>query len=151
MPSILQRRVALVALFGVFLIPLAMSSLRGLTHVLSCREAVETPFTVLVEDGEPLTVVSSTQLVAGEEGGLCGGLAVVIQARSLDAERVALTIPVINGTDLPWRGTVELRVGGTPIPLPVGRVGAGSTAIEEVELTLRPGSHELSGSLLVGP
>lgn len=51
MPSILKSRIALVALIGVFLIPIMSSSLRGLTHVLTCEGSVETPFSVVVEEG----------------------------------------------------------------------------------------------------
>ena len=51
MPSILKSRIAIVALLAVFLIPVGTSSLRGLTHVLTCEAEVEKPFSVIFEDG----------------------------------------------------------------------------------------------------
>ncbi|MGH2809124.1 MAG: hypothetical protein ACRDKT_17810, partial [Actinomycetota bacterium] len=62
MPPILRSRLALVALMGAFLIPIGMSSLRGLTHVLSCKQEARQPFTVIVSPvGEP-EVLSSMRI-----------------------------------------------------------------------------------------
>ena len=70
MPSILRSRVALAALIGVFLIPIVGTSMRGLTHVLTCEDQVETPFTVVIDEGAAPIVLSSRQLTAGEDEGL---------------------------------------------------------------------------------
>ena len=42
----------MLALLGTFLIPIGTSSLRGLTHVLTCAEDTETPFTVVLKRNE---------------------------------------------------------------------------------------------------
>ena len=43
MPSALRAQVALIALLGVLLIPIGTSSLRGLTHILTCQESAAAP------------------------------------------------------------------------------------------------------------
>ncbi len=151
MASILRSRLAVAALLGVFLIPIGLSSLRGLTHVLTCSEQVESPFTVVVGgDGGPM-VVSSTQLVAGTEPGLCGGLDVVMLARPAGTDRIQLTVEVANRTNHPWLGTIDLNLDGNSIPVDIGRVASGEFEQDTVLFRLDPGSHELDGSLLIGP
>lgn len=151
MPSILRSRVALALLLGAFLIPIGMSSLRGLTHLLTCDEAVATPFTLVVpERGDP-TVVSSTTIERGQQGGLCGGLFVNPQARAEGSRKVAMTLPIENRTEFGWQGTVKLVLGSVTIPVGIGEIAAGATESDTVHLELDPGSHEISGSLLIGP
>lgn len=156
MPSILKSQIALVALLAVFLIPIALSSLRGLTHVLTCAEEVSTPFTVIFDEGEAL-VLSSTAIVAGDEPTLCGGLVVDMQASTVGADQADLVLFVSNRSDYDWRGTVTVALGDPGIlgevliPVPIGSVGAGESASETLMVTLGEGSHELSGRLLVGP
>jgi hypothetical protein len=150
-PSILRSRAALAVMLGAFLIPIGMSSLRGLTHVLTCDDEVTTPFTLIVpERGEP-TVVSSTIIERGQEGGLCGGLFVNPQARAEGTGRVAMTLPIQNRTEFPWQGTVKLVLGDITVPVGIGEIPAGKTESDTVHLDLDPGSHEISGSLLIGP
>src|SRR3546814_7832459 len=53
MPSALRAQVALVGLLAVLLIPIGTSSLRGLTHILTCQDDSATPFSVVVpEEGQ---------------------------------------------------------------------------------------------------
>jgi len=150
-PSILRSRAALVVMLGAFLIPIGMSSLRGLTHVLTCDEAVTTPFTLIVPDEGDPTVVSSTIIERGQEAGLCGGLFVNPQARAEGSRRVAMTLPIENRTEFPWQGTVKLVLGNITIPVDIGEIAAGERESDTVHLDLDPGSHEISGSLLIGP
>ncbi|MDH5371321.1 MAG: hypothetical protein OEX97_00085 [Acidimicrobiia bacterium] len=151
MPSILKSRMALAALIGVFLIPILSSSLRGLTHVLTCTGQVETPFTVIIEEGSDPIVLSATQLIAGEEDAICGGIDVDFQARSVASTRIALTVVVINESSDPWRGTIDLELGRVRIPISIGLVAAGSEEAETVVLNLNEGESEIAGSLLIGP
>jgi hypothetical protein len=138
-------------MLGAFLIPIGMSSLRGLTHVLTCDDEVTTPFTLVVpERGEP-TVVSSTTIERGQEGGLCGGLFVNPEAEAEGPGRVAMTLPIQNRTEFPWQGTVKLVLGDITVPVGIGEIPAGETESDTVHLDLDPGSHEISGSLLIGP
>lgn len=151
MPALLRSRLALVALFVVFLIPVTQSSLRGLTHVLSCTERVDTPFQViLVEDEEPI-VTGSSVITAGDEPTLCGGLAVQISAGPSDSADIDVVVSVDNQSENDWFGTVEVDVVGVRVPVDIGRIDAGTTEERHVSLTLPDGVTEFGGSLLVGP
>ena len=153
MPSALRSRIALVVLLGAFLIPLGTSSLRGLTHVLTCQEEAEVPFTIVTpEDGGASTVASSSVLNRGEEAGVCGGL--VLNPGIGQAERggrVKLLLPITNNTEDDWRGTVRLRVGSTLVPVDIGEIRAGDTETSTVNVRIDPGQLEVNGSLLIGP
>jgi hypothetical protein len=150
-PAHLRSRLALVALFVVFLIPVTQSSLRGLTHVLSCTERVDTPFQViLLADEEPI-VTGSSVITAGEERTLCGGLAVQISAGPSDSADIDVVVSVDNQSSHDWFGTVEIDVVGIRVPVDIGRIDAGTTEESRVSLTLPDGVTEFGGSLLVGP
>ena len=151
MPLTLRGRAALFALLAVFLIPVGMSSLRGLTQVVTCAERVESPFTLQLAEGTTPIVVTSNRIEAGEERGVCGGLSLDLRARGESPTDVAMIVIVANPTDALWRGTVQLVIGGTSYPVPIGEVEPGGTARAEVGHHLRPGAYELSGSLLIGP
>ena len=150
MPSTLRARVALFALLGVFLIPVVISSLRGLTHVLTCRDPVETPFSLRIVPGAEPVLVSSQLLRRDEPRLLCGGLAVDMRARAVDG-RVAMEVPITNHSPHPWHGTVLMRLGATSLPVDVGEVPPGGMGTDEVVFDLAPGLHEVGGSLLIGP
>jgi hypothetical protein len=156
MPAILRSRLALLALMGAFLIPIGMSSLRGLTHVLVCEKEVKQPFTMVVTaSGEP-QILSSTRLARAPEAapngrGICGGLLIEPRARSEGRGRIAFTLPVRNLTDHIWRGTIAVRLGSIQIPVDVGEVGPGETGSDTILLNLDPGEHKVDGSLFVGP
>lgn len=151
MPSILRSRLALFALLGAFLIPIGMSSLRGLTHVLTCEEQVATPFSLVIpEKGEPL-VTTSTRLTRGEEPGVCGGLSLNMGARIAGGRKVAMVLPITNETEYEWRGTVRLVLGDTSIPVDIGAIEPGETEEDVVTFELDPGTHAVEGSLLIGP
>ena len=141
---------------GAFLIPIGMSSLRGLTHVLVCEKEVKQPFTMVVTaSGEP-QILSSTRLARAPEAapngrGICGGLLIEPRARSEGRGRIAFTLPVRNLTDHIWRGTIAVRLGSIQIPVDVGEVGPGETGSDTILLNLDPGEHKVDGSLFVGP
>lgn len=150
MPPILRSRLALLALLGAFLIPIGMSSLRGLTHVLTCKEETRQPFTVIITDGVP-EVLSSIRIGREDTGRLCGGLTLETQARAGERNEVTLIFPITNHTEHLWRGTVSAVVGKTTIPIDVGEVPAGETRRGTIDLTLPKGAIEVDGSLLIGP
>lgn len=139
-------------MLGAFLIPIGTSSLRGLTHVLVCEKEAEQPFTMVVPpEGEP-EILSSLLIARGEEGDkICGGLTIEPRAQTEGPGTIAFTLPITNHTDHLWRGTVSLRLGDTHIPVDVGEVAPGETASDTVEFTLDEGTHEVDGSLLIGP
>jgi hypothetical protein len=150
-PALLRSRLALVALFVVFLIPVTQSTLRGLTHVLSCVERVDTPFQViLLEDEEPI-VTGSAVITADDPGTLCGGLAVQLGAGPSDTADIDVIVTVDNQSDNDWFGTIELGVVGVRIPVDIGRIDAGTAEQRTISLRLPEGVTEFDGSLLVGP
>lgn len=150
MPPILRSRLALLTLLGVFLIPIGMSSLRGLTHVLTCKQEAKQPFTVVVTEGNP-EVLSSMRIGRGDTGQLCGGLTLETKARSGTGGNISLVLPITNHTEHLWRGTVSVLIGKTTIPVDIGEVPAGETRQDTIDLELKKGTTELNGSLLIGP
>jgi hypothetical protein len=156
MPTTLRSRIALFVLMTMFLIPVSVSTLRGLTHVLTCQAQVETPFSLILQAEQEPTVISATRIERQEEGEaatgrLCGGLSVDLRARTIAPGEVEMNVPITNHTAFPWQGTVLFQVGETAIPIDVGSVAPGKTASDVVEFSLDPGQHEVSGSLLIGP
>lgn len=157
MPSALRAQVALIALFGVLLIPIGTSSLRGLTHVLSCRGTSATPFSVEVVAGGPPVVSGSTVIERNPDGSvdsreLCGGLTLDLMVGSHVEDEAEVTLAITNRSDVGWHGTVQLRLDDTLIPLAIGAIGAGDTATEDLPLHLDAGrTYALEGTLLIGP
>ena len=152
----LRSRIALFVLMTMFLIPVAVSTLRGLTHVLTCQAQVATPFSLILQPEQEPTVISATRIERQEEqeedpSRLCGGLSVDLRARTVAPGEVEMDVPITNHSRFHWQGTVLFRVGNTAIPIDVGSVGPGKTATDIVQFSLDPGQHELSGSLLIGP
>lgn len=146
-----RSRLALVVLLAVFLIPVGTSSLRGLTHVLTCSGAAASTFTLIAADGQEPTMVSSTVIERGAEPLLCGGLSLDLAAGAAGEGRVEIRVPITNHSDLPWNGTVRLELGGTSIPLAIGRIAPRATVEDRVTVRLSEGAQDLSGALLLGP
>lgn len=154
MQTSLRGRLAMFALMGAFLIPISVSSLRGLTHVLTCEQKVETPFTMVIHKDRPPEVLSSTKITRGQQEGLCGGLIVDLRARSAPEQKVRLIVVIHNKTNSLWKGTVSLGLKGErslSFPVEIGSIAAGKTRSGSVDLALPSGSTELAGSLLLGP
>ena len=151
MPSILRSRLALFALMGIFLIPIGTSSLRGLTHVLTCRDAVEQPFTLVVPPNGPPELLSSLRITREKPEKLCGGLTMDARVSAAGEGKIAFELPIKNSTEFVWRGTVKLQLGQTSIPVDIGEIAAGDTESDTVTFDLDEGTHEVDGSLLIGP
>jgi hypothetical protein len=150
MPSILRSRLGLLALVIAFLIPIGMSSLRGLTHVLTCRERVRTPFTLIIPELGAPEAVTSTR-IHRDDASICGGLSLDLGTRVKGPDELAMVIPITNESEYLWQGTVQLDLDGTAIPVRIGRIPSGATGSDTVSFDLERGSHEVSGSLLIGP
>ncbi len=155
LPMALRAKVAAVILLGIFFVPFATSDLRGLTHVLSCTDAVSA--SLLVDDtassGEA-PVLGSAETITREEAGLglCGGLGVDLQLTSARNGRAEVEVAITNATEHDWRGTIELRFDGTPVPVAIGSIDEGATERDTVELRVRSGrAYEITGTLLIGP
>lgn len=134
------------------MIPLGTSSLRGLTHVLTCSEEVGTPFSVSIpESGEPTVTTSSRLELNPQDEEDCNGLEVQIGARLAEDGDLVLVLPLSNPTEFGWHGSIEIAVGGIPIPVDIGGVAPGETTEETIELELPEGTSELDGTLLLGP
>lgn len=157
MPSALRAQVALMGLLAVLLIPVATSSLRGLTHVLTCQDASATPFSVEVPEDGPPTISSSTVIERSPDGTLesrevCGGLILDLVMGSAEPDHADVTVSITNNSDYGWRGSVQLHLDDTSIPIDIGQIDAGTTASDSFEVDLDPGNtYELDGTLLVGP
>lgn len=151
-PTILRSRLALVLLLGVFLIPIGVSSLRGLTHVLTCDEEVATPFTITIpETGGPPSIASSQQFTRDQLDGQCGGLFLNMAVSQTEPDEIQVTLPIENRSEETWRGTIELDLNGTKVPVDIGEIKAGERATDTIDVSLRKGTTALEGSLLIGP
>lgn len=157
MPSALRAQVALIALLAVLLIPIGTSSLRGLTHILTCRDRSATPFSVDVPESGPPTISSSTVIERAPSGEvvsheICGGLTLDLIMGSRQVNRTDVTLVITNNSEFGWRGSVQLRLGEILIPVDIGEIAAGGTATDDFELRLDSGRrYEIEGSLLIGP
>jgi len=150
-PSALRSRLALIALLGAFLIPILLSSLQGITHVLTCQQKTNVPFTVqLPAHGQP-TISSSSVITRETAAGLCGGLHLDMRVGTESANKVKIILPIQNGTKFDWEGTVKLHLGGADVPVRIGRIPAGKTQQDVIHFHVDPGTHEINGSLLIGP
>ena len=157
--SALRAQVALIGLLACLLIPVATSSLRGLTHILTCKNAVATPVAIDVDEAGRATLSGSQVIVrngsteqAGNE--LCGGLLVDVQLKA-DQPKPAqtdATIVITNNSDFGWRGSVQLDMNGVEIPIDIGEIASGEEASDSFTLHLHKGkSYQISGNLLIGP
>jgi hypothetical protein len=157
MPSALRAQVALIGLLAVMLIPIGTSSLRGLTHILTCQDDSDTPFSIEVPAEGPPVISSSAVLerdpngeVASQE--VCGGLLLDLMMGSERAGRANVTLAITNNSEYGWHGSVQLRLDDTLIPIDIGAIDAGETETDSFELRLdRSRTYEVQGRLLVGP
>jgi hypothetical protein len=118
----LRSRLALILMLGAFLIPIGMSSLRGLTHLLTCQQEAATPFTLVAPEGLEPQLLSSTRISAEDDELLCGGLSLNMGARAEGPGEVTMILPITNHSDYLWQGTVTLKLGDTSIPVDIGSV-----------------------------
>jgi hypothetical protein len=152
MPPALRSRIALLVLLGTFLIPVGTSSLRGLTHVLTCRDETEIPFTLIVSEDGPPVIISSRAITRETANGVCGGLVLDMGVGpGSSSRRVVLRLPITNNTEFDWSGTVSLKIGSTFVPVEIGEIKSGETEADTVSLHVDPGELEVNGSLLIGP
>ena len=151
MPSSLRARFALLGLLGCLLIPIATTSLRGLTHVLTCEEKSATPFTIDVTPAGPVTTGSSV-FTRDDTGQLCGGLHLDIGVSNATLDKATLRFGISNDTNYGWLGSVTLRLDGTDIPVNIGAIPAHQTRSDTVDIGLQQDrSYEIGGTLLIGP
>jgi hypothetical protein len=157
MPSALRAQVALIGLLGVLLIPIGTSSLRGLTHILTCQESAATPFSIEVPADGPPVISSSIVITRNPDGSVpdrsvCGGLTLDLLVGSRAEDRANATLAITNESDYGWRGSVQIKLDDIDIPIDIGEIRAGETATDTFELRLDEGrTYEIEGDLLVGP
>lgn len=136
----------------MFLIPISQANLRGLTHVLTCKQEIEQPFTVVIPPkGEPELLSSVTISRDEPDPTLCGGLIAEPGVTTAGRGTITMVSRVQNNSPYPWRGTITLRLGKTSIPVGIGAVPAGETRSERVPFQLGRGTFQLNGSLSIGP
>ena len=142
----------MVTLLGIFLIPVASSTLRGLTHVLTCEAAVDATLQIDNTVGDDSVLLSADTITADDEEGLCGGLTVDLQLASTTEDAADGVVEIVNDTDVDWQGSVELEFSGISVPVAIGDVAAGETATDTITLNIEPDrTYEISGTLLIGP
>jgi hypothetical protein len=154
LPMSLRAKMAAVLLLGIFFIPFATSDLRGLTHVLSCSDAVRTSLYVDGGTSDGGAVLGSADSVTREEAGigLCGGLEVDLQLTSSRDDRAEVLVSITNTSDHRWQGSVELDFEGAPVPVSIGSIAPGGTETDSVDVRVPAGrSYEITGTLLIGP
>ena len=152
LPTSLRARIAMVTLLAIFLIPLATSTLRGLTHVLTCEAEVEATLIIDSTVDDDAVLLSADTITAEDEAGLCDGLIVDLQLASTTAEEATVAIEITNRSDTDWQGSVELAFSGIDVPVAIGSIDAGDTATDTVDLAIEPGrDYEIRGTLLIGP
>jgi hypothetical protein len=138
-------------MMGAFLVPILSSNQRGLTHLTTCQEEAESPFTLVVEEGREPTILTSQFFTAEDATAICG-LEFNIRARSRGQDRIEMILPIQNTTRFAWHGSVKLRIGKTSVPIRVGQIPAGKTEQATVTLPHLPrGQTMVDGSLLIGP
>ena len=142
----------MVTLLGIFLIPVANSTLRGLTHVLTCEAAVDATLQIDNTVGDDSVLLSADTITADDEDGLCGGLSVDLQLASTTDAAADVVVEIVNDTDVDWQGSVELEFSGISVPVAIGDITAGETATDTITLSIEPDrTYEISGTLLIGP
>ena len=151
MPTSLRARFALTMILGIFLIPITLSSLSGLTHIITCTEPETTPFSITTDASGKSVIASSSVLTRGVEPTVCGGLWLTISVRVTRPGFVMVTMPIRNTSGYAWRGTVRLSIGGASVPISIGEIRPRSTKISRIEVRMKPGRSQLDGRLLVGP
>jgi hypothetical protein len=148
----LRRVIAMIALFGVFLIPLASSSLGGLTQLVTCKATESVGFTLIIPaHGRPSIITSETFTRGAPAPANCPGLDMNLQAGFGRPGAVFIELTINNTTRHAWEGTVVVHLGRLSVPVPVGRVPAHTRRTSRVDVKPGVGAHEVAGQLLVGP
>jgi hypothetical protein len=140
-----------VLLLGVFLIPVGVSSLRGLTHILTCDEEVATPFTISIPESGQASITSSATFTPEQADGQCGGLFLNMAVGNPEPDKVRIVLPIQNRSPDTWRGSVELDLGGTKVPIDIGEIKSGATEQDTIDVNVDEGTTEINGNLLIGP
>lgn len=155
MPTLSHHRAPLVVLALLFLIPIGTSSLRGLTHILTCADEVGTAISITppFAPGEEPTLLSSRLIEEGEDPLICEALDVELAIGSYDEPtgEIELLVTVRNVSESDWRGTIQLEVGSTTIPIAVGSIRADDEIVSAPVVRGRDDTLEVQGSLLIGP
>ena len=148
----LQRTAAIIGFFAVFLIPIATSSLGGLTQLVTCKATQAVGFTLVVPShGEP-TIITSESLQKGQRPtGGCPGLNLNLQAGFGHTGALFIELNIRNNSRYVWQGTVVVHLGTLDLPVPIGRIPAGQVGSSRVDVNPGAGAHEVGGQLLVGP
>jgi hypothetical protein len=151
MASSLRSRLALIALIGLFLIPLLTSSLNGLTHVVTCKSDSHVPFVVNVApDGAP-TITSAESFDRSTAPGGCAGVALAMAVVQRTPSSIRVLLPITNRSRFRWHGSVHLLLGATSVPVGVGTILPGQTRTSHVDLDIGSATKQITGSLLIGP
>jgi len=148
----LQRAAAIIGFFAVFLIPVATSSLGGLTQLVTCKATEAVGFTLVVPSHGAPTIITSESLQRGQPVTAgCPGLNLNLQAGFGHTGALFIQLSIRNNSRYAWEGTVVVHLGSLTLPVPVGRIPAGRVGSSRVDVNPGVGAHEVGGQLLVGP
>ena len=136
----------------VFLIPIGISWLGGLTQIVTCNQVARSTLAVDVERDSGGPVVLGSTSVERNTKPLCDRL--VLSADTLVGRdgSLRLRLGLRNASAHTWRGTVRLKVGGqAPVDVSIGEIGAGQAAAQTVPFDPPSGRTEIPLEVLVGP
>jgi hypothetical protein len=151
-PASARGRLGLLAVLVVFLIPIGISWLGGLTQIVTCDQVARSTLAVDVQRNSGGPIVLGSTSVARNSKPLCDRL--VLSADTLVGRNgsLRLRLGLKNASAQTWRGTVRLKIGGqAPVDVAIGEIAAGKAASQVVPFSPPSGRTEIPLEVLVGP
>ena len=150
-PASARGRLGLLAILAVFLVPISVSWLGGLTQAVTCDDRARSTLAVsTTEKGDPIVLGSTT--VTRKEKPLCGRLVLETETRVRPDGDLRLRLGLRNKSAQAWRGTVRVAFDeNAPVDVAVGRVDAGETVWRLIPFDPPDGQTEIPLEVLVGP
>src|SRR3546814_18644724 len=129
----MRAQFACVGLLAVLLIPIGTSSLRGLTHILTCQDDSATPFSLVVPDDGPPTISSSTVIERPAPGEapsdqICGGLTPDHVMSAPANHRAELPLALANARYSRWPASGHTRLDAHKIPIDTDTIDTADNA-----------------------
>jgi hypothetical protein len=148
---VLGAKALLAMLLASFLIPVATSSLRGVTHVLECTGANQETFEVFWTKNNKAIITGSAVIEPTNNTGLCTDVDADMALRPGTEGRVLVTVRVRNDRASDVQATVVVDTGSLEVPVRLGTMRAGTTTARQV--TIRGGRKVtvVRTRLIVGP
>jgi hypothetical protein len=151
MRRVLGAKALLGLLLASFLIPVATSNLRGVTHLLECTGPTQETFEVFWTKSNKAIITGSSVIEPTNTTGLCQDVDADMSLRPGTEGRVLVTVRVRNDRSKNVQATIVVDTGTLQVPVRLGTMRAGTTTSRQV--TLRGGRNVtvVRTRLLVGP